>query len=128
MAADQKLPHIGDLTRREVARVREWNEVGRQWDERDATVVIARAYFSHGSLRAAFKMKFIGDEKYADRMYVAKVAIEPRANRPGDRSLDDLLDSMSDGSRELVSAAFAPARFFLSHLFHLSSFFGSWFE
>ena len=78
---DPKMPDMADASRREKVKERIWNEPQKRWLERDTVVVLADAFFEKGAMRAAFKMKFVGDDVRGDRFYVAKLALREKDRR-----------------------------------------------
>ncbi len=72
---DPKLPDMSDPSRREPVIERIWSEPRKCWVERRTNVVIADGFFEKGAMRAAFKMKFVGDAVRGDGLYVAKLAL-----------------------------------------------------
>ena len=75
------MPDMADASRREKVKERIWNEPQKRWMERDTVVVLADAFFEKGAMRAAFKMKFVGDDVRGDRFYVAKLALREKDRR-----------------------------------------------
>jgi len=81
-ATDPTLPdeaaEAGSDNGPEKAVERIWQEQQKQWVTRETNVLIAPKWFEKGTMRAAFKMKFVDDQVRGNQMYVAKLTLKAK--------------------------------------------------